>query len=55
MYKGIEENRIAASGKGESQLRNRCADGVNCTDAEHAQNNRIEVKVKKVGNVVKTP
>ena len=55
VYKGIEENRIAASGKGESQLRNRCADGVNCTDAEHAQNNRIEVKVKKVGNVVKTP
>lgn len=55
VYKGIEENRINARGEGESHLRNRCADGVNCTDAEHALNNRIEVKVKKVGNTIKTP
>lgn len=55
VYKGIDEKRITASGKGEAQLRNRCADGVSCTDAEHEQNNRIEVKVKKVGNLVKTP
>lgn len=55
VYKGIEENRINARGEGESHLRNRCADGVNCTDAEHTLNNRIEVKVKKVGNTIKTP
>lgn len=55
VYKGIDEKRIAAAGKGEAQLRNRCNDGANCSDAEHNQNNRIEVRVKKVGNVVKTP
>lgn len=55
VYKGIDEKRIAAAGKGEAQLRNRCNDGANCGDAEHNQNNRIEVRVKKVGNVVKTP
>lgn len=55
VYKGIDEKRIVAAGKGETQLRNRCNDGANCSDAEHNQNNRIEVRVKKVGNVVKTP
>jgi outer membrane protein OmpA-like peptidoglycan-associated protein len=55
VYKGIEENRINADGKGESQLRNRCADGIPCSEAEHTLNNRIEVKVKKVGNTIKTP
>ena len=54
-YKGIAANRVNASGKGESQLRNRCADGADCTDAEHEVNNRIEVKVRKVGNAVRTP
>lgn len=55
VYKGIEENRINADGKGESQLRNRCTNGVPCSEAEHTLNNRIEVKVKKVGNTIKTP
>lgn len=54
-YKGIAANRVNASGKGETQLRNRCTDGADCTDAEHEINNRIEVKVRKVGNAVRTP
>lgn len=54
-YKGIEGKRINAFGKGEKELRNRCADGVQCADAEHELNNRIEVKVRKVGSAVRTP
>ncbi|MCC6461657.1 MAG: OmpA family protein [Saprospiraceae bacterium] len=51
VYKGIAENRVNAFGKGESQLRNRCTDGSTCTNAEHELNNRIEVKVIKVGRI----
>jgi hypothetical protein len=39
----------------EGQLRNRCADNAPSSEAEHTLNNRIEVKVKKVGNTIKTP
>ena len=55
LYKGIEENRVFAIGKGEMQVRNRCVDGVQCSDLEHEANNRIEVRVRKVGNTIKTP
>lgn len=55
VYKGINASRVNAIGKGESELRNRCADGVECTDAEHEVNNRIEVKVRKVGSTIRTP
>ena len=55
VYKGIKAERIKAVGKGETQLRNRCANGVQCADAEHEINNRIEVKVRKVGNTTRTP
>jgi outer membrane protein OmpA-like peptidoglycan-associated protein len=39
---GIESKRLTAKGYGESQLVNRCADGVDCTDTEHQQNRRSE-------------
>lgn len=42
---GISRDRISGKGYGESQLLNRCADGVNCTEAEHAINRRTEMKV----------
>ena len=41
----ISKARISAVGYGEAKLVNRCADGVNCTDAQHAQNRRTELKV----------
>jgi peptidoglycan-associated lipoprotein len=44
---GISKNRITAKGYGESQLLNRCANGVNCSDAEHQQNRRTEFKIVK--------
>jgi outer membrane protein OmpA-like peptidoglycan-associated protein len=55
VYKGITADRINALGKGETQIRNRCTDGVQCTEAEHNINNRLEVKVRKVGSTVKVP
>jgi len=43
--KGISENRIVAKGYGETQLVNRCANGVECSDAEHRKNRRTEFKI----------
>ncbi len=43
--KGIESRRIKAFGYGESQLRNRCGDGVECSEEEHQINRRTEVLV----------
>lgn len=43
--KGIGEERIIAIGYGESRLLNHCADGVECTEEEHQQNRRTEVRI----------
>jgi peptidoglycan-associated lipoprotein len=43
--KGIDAGRITAKGYGESQLVNRCSDGVECSEEEHQQNRRTEFKV----------
>jgi outer membrane protein OmpA-like peptidoglycan-associated protein len=43
--KGIESTRIIAMGYGESQLINKCADDVPCTEIEHQQNRRTELKL----------
>ena len=42
---GINNNRITAKGYGETQLVNRCANGVDCTEEEHRQNRRTEFKI----------
>ena len=39
---GIEQNKITAIGKGESDIRNRCLNGVSCSDKEHKYNRRTE-------------
>ena len=41
--KGIAEDRIVAVGYGEQRLRNKCADGANCSAYEHQRNRRTEV------------
>ncbi|UMY65811.1 MULTISPECIES: OmpA family protein [unclassified Flavobacterium] len=46
--RGIASFRLAAKGFGESRLVNRCADGVDCTEAEHQQNRRSEFIVTKM-------
>ncbi|MFD1628453.1 OmpA family protein [Pseudopedobacter beijingensis] len=45
--KGIDRSRLVAKGFGETKLLNRCANGVECTEAEHEKNRRTEVKVLK--------
>lgn len=47
---GIDRARITAKGYGESQLFNRCADGVECSEAEHQLNRRTELRITKVDN-----
>jgi outer membrane protein OmpA-like peptidoglycan-associated protein len=39
---GIDKSRLSGKGYGETQLVNKCADGVNCTEEEHQQNRRSE-------------
>jgi outer membrane protein OmpA-like peptidoglycan-associated protein/Tol biopolymer transport system component len=53
VQKGIGEDRIRAFGYGESQIRNRCTDGVDCSDDEHQFNRRTEVKVVRIDEPVK--
>ena len=43
--KGIDASRISSKGYGESQLINKCKDGVECTKSEHAANRRTEIKI----------
>jgi outer membrane protein OmpA-like peptidoglycan-associated protein len=49
----IAESRIKAFGYGESQLRNDCYDGVDCTEEEHEYNRRTEVRITKIDEPVK--
>lgn len=42
---GISSSRVVGTGYGETRLVNRCADGVQCSNAEHQQNRRTEFKV----------
>ncbi|MDA3954608.1 MAG: hypothetical protein PF485_13250 [Bacteroidales bacterium] len=48
MKKGIDVNRISAKGYGESRLKNRCADGVQCSKAEHQDNRRSEIRITRI-------
>lgn len=42
---GVSQNRLTAKGFGESQLVNKCADGVECSEEEHQENRRSEFVV----------
>lgn len=42
---GIERNRMIAQGYGETRLLNNCADGVDCSEEQHQENRRTEVKI----------
>ena len=43
--KGISPIRIIAKGYGEYRLKNRCVNDVECSDAEHQQNRRTELRI----------
>lgn len=51
--RGIEPFRIRVFGYGESQPRNRCVDGVDCSEEEHQFNRRVEVRVLRIDGPVK--
>lgn len=43
--KGINSSILVANGYGEKRLKNRCADGVSCTEREHSANRRTEFRL----------
>jgi len=45
---GIDANRLSGKGYGESQLINKCSDGVSCTEEEHQANRRSEFIVVSI-------
>ena len=45
---GIERNRLTGRGYGESQLINKCSNGVQCSREEHEDNRRSEFIVMKI-------
>ncbi len=45
---GVNKDRIAGKGYGESRPINGCRDGVKCNDAQYAANRRIEFKIIKL-------
>jgi outer membrane protein OmpA-like peptidoglycan-associated protein len=50
--KGVASQRLEAVGLGESELLNRCKDGVKCSKQEHQMNRRTEFKIVKVEPVL---
>lgn len=45
LKQGIEAVRIQAVGYGESRLMNHCSNGIQCSEEEHAQNRRTEIRI----------
>lgn len=46
--KGVNGDRLTAKGFGETQLVNKCADGVKCSEKEHQQNRRSEFMITNI-------
>ncbi|MFN2430443.1 MAG: OmpA family protein [Cryomorphaceae bacterium] len=42
---GVERKRLKGKGYGESDLKNHCANGVECSEEEHAENRRTEFRL----------
>ena len=47
--KGIDSSRVGHKGYGETQLLNHCDNGTDCTESEHAINNRTIIRVVRKG------
>jgi len=45
--KGIDANRISGKGFGETQLLNKCSNGIKCSKAEHQENRRTDFYIIK--------
>lgn len=44
----VAPGRLSAIGYGETQILNKCVDGVKCTEEEHRLNQRVEFKILSV-------
>ncbi len=44
---GVHQSRLKSLGKGEKEIRNRCTNGVDCSDKEHGYNRRTEFHFSK--------
>ncbi|MDI1353303.1 MAG: OmpA family protein [bacterium] len=44
---GVHKDRLSYTGKGETEIRNRCANGVECSPREHRYNRRTEFRFYK--------
>jgi outer membrane protein OmpA-like peptidoglycan-associated protein len=47
ILKGIEKSRLSAKGFGETQIKNRCGNGIDCSEIEHMLNRRTEFNFSK--------
>ncbi|NUO01715.1 MAG: OmpA family protein [Saprospiraceae bacterium] len=52
IQRNIAPERVKAIGYGEALPRNRCSDGVECSEEEHQHNRRTEVKILKINEQV---
>ena len=50
--RGIDKSRLIPKGYGETELKNKCADGVDCDEDQHQRNRRVEFKVINKDNEV---
>lgn len=46
--KGISKSRLKSKGYGETKLKNKCKDGIECTEDEHQENRRTEFVIEDV-------
>lgn len=46
--KGIDSDRLIARGYGETKLKNHCTNGVKCSEEEHQENRRVEIRAIKM-------
>lgn len=47
---GVNRNNIIDTGYGETQLVNKCRDGVKCSEEEHQKNRRTEIKILNINS-----
>ncbi len=48
VMRGVSKSRLTYQGYGEKKIKNRCKNGVNCSDAEHQKNRRTEYLVSSI-------
>ncbi len=49
--KGTPKEQISTIGYGEDKLLNHCSDGIRCSEEEHLQNKRVEMKITAVNRL----